>query len=542
MAPYNLSVNPFPSSPTPTVYNSNILGGKRHIAALNSIKACVDDLYGKLGNEKIYDDDLFKIITIIQDVGSGKTHLTLHTKTLKEFDDKSVISYVDLTQVQPREIDNFFHSIVSGFGKDYYAAVKAKFVDYLKDKFSQNPKLVKKIIRYGIMDSLSGNTITEKLEQIIQRKMNLSYEHLFELMSNDFTKIEISLITEIFKTSTLNYSDLKTFENLTMVLSNIAKINYKLFNKITIFQIDEFDTNSTSLEYLKGLINSHIPYSILMVVTTPSYYTEISRTSPSLFDRLEKANYKIDLAGSNSYDEVNDIVLQYVLHYNGNITNSEKKDLSAKVRIIYDEFPDFRNIRSILNVLYHAFEEASEKNSHTIDEQSIEETIKNVYPGLRLRGSIMDIPISDFLKMRKISIDRNLVETNVRNAVRNLINYFEQLGTVKRYDDVIDGEFLDAAYNDQMGKKVGISIAMDFDKNKNFDKILKSTKRNSAVDKLVILTTNMTTIKKNGTTLVTIDKWKLADLLYFSKKYDSDEIGSEDPQKAMLLAKSIQIC
>jgi hypothetical protein len=479
---------------------------------------------------------------MIQDVGSGKTHLTLHMKTLNEFEEKSVISYIDLTQVQPREIDNFFHSIVTGFGKGYYSTVKTRFIEYLRDNYQQNPKLVKKVIKYGFMDSLNGNSISEKLEHLTQKKMNLSYEHLFELMSKDFTKIEMQLITEIIKTSTLNYSDLKTFENLTMVLSTIAKINYKLFNKITIFQIDEFDTNPNSLEYLKGLINSHIPYAILMVVTTPSYYAEISKSSPSLFDRLEKANFKIDLAGSNSFDEINDIALQYVLHYNDKLTALEKKDLSAKIRIIYDEFPEFRNIRSILNVLYHAFEVASAKNSQNIDEQSIEDTIKNVYPGLRLRGSIMGIPISDFIKMRKISIDKDVVEANVRNAVRNLITYFEQLGTVKKYEDIIDGEFLDAAYNDQMGKKVGISIAVDFDKNKNFDKIVKSTKKNSVVDKLVILTTNMTSIKKNGTTLVTIDKWKLADLLYFSKKYDSDEFSSEDPQKALLLAKSIQIC
>ncbi|MGD9674290.1 MAG: hypothetical protein AB7U98_12530 [Candidatus Nitrosocosmicus sp.] len=542
MNPYNLSLNPFPSSPTPTINNANILGGKRHISALNSIHSCLDDLSEKLGNENLHNEDLFKVITMIQDVGSGKTHLTLHMKTLNEFEEKSVISYIDLTQVQPREIDNFFHSIVTGFGKGYYSTVKTRFIEYLRDNYQQNPKLVKKVIKYGFMDSLNGNSISEKLEHLTQKKMNLSYEHLFELMSKDFTKIEMQLITEIIKTSTLNYSDLKTFENLTMVLSTIAKINYKLFNKITIFQIDEFDTNPNSLEYLKGLINSHIPYAILMVVTTPSYYAEISKSSPSLFDRLEKANFKIDLAGSNSFDEINDIALQYVLHYNDKLTALEKKDLSAKIRIIYDEFPEFRNIRSILNVLYHAFEVASAKNSQNIDEQSIEDTIKNVYPGLRLRGSIMGIPISDFIKMRKISIDKDVVEANVRNAVRNLITYFEQLGTVKKYEDIIDGEFLDAAYNDQMGKKVGISIAVDFDKNKNFDKIVKSTKKNSVVDKLVILTTNMTSIKKNGTTLVTIDKWKLADLLYFSKKYDSDEFSSEDPQKALLLAKSIQIC
>lgn len=542
MAPYNLNFNPFPSSPTPTINNARILGGKRHNNALNSIKCCLDGLSGNLSNENLHNEDLFKIITMIQDVGSGKTHLTLHMKTLTEFNEKSIISYTDLTQVQPREIDNFFHSIVSGFGKDYYDSVKSKILDYLKDGFTQNPKLVKKIIKYGFFDSLNGTSVFEKIEQMAQKKLFFSNEHLIELMSKDFTKIEMHLITEIIKTGTLNYSDLKTFENLTMVLATMAKINFKLFNKVTVFQIDEFDTNSNSLEYLKGLINSHIPYAVLMIVTTPSYYAAISKASPSLFDRLEKANYKIDLAGSNSFDEINDIVLQYVIHYKGDLTEPEKKDLSAKIRIIYDEFPDFRNIRSILNVLYHAFEVATHKKSQSIDEYSIEETIKSVYPGLRLRGSIMGIPISDFIKMRKISIDKDVVESNVRNAVKNLIDYFEELGTVKKYEEKIDGEFLDAVYNDQMGKKVGISIAVDTDKNKNFDKIVKSTKRNSVVDKLIVLTTNITTIKKNGTTFVTIDKWKLADLLYFSKKYDSDEFNSEDPQKAMLLAKSIQIC
>ena len=420
--------------------------------------------------------------------------------------------------------------------------MRSQFTLYLKENYPSNPKLIKKIIRYGFFDSLNGNSVIDKLEQMIEKKSNLSFVHLFELMSKDFTKIEMHMIFEIIKTGTLNYSDLKTFENLTMVLKNLATINLKLLNKITIFQIDEFDTNSASLEYLKGLINSHIPYAMIMIITTPSYYSEISRISPSLFDRLEKANYKIDLAGSNSFSEINDIVLQYVLHYNNQLSRAEMMDLSAKIRIIYDEFPDFRNIRSILNVLNHAFDFALNRNSETIDEQSIEETIKKVYPGLRLRGSIMGIPISDFIKMRKISIDKEAVEIGVKEAVWNLINYFDELGAVKKNPDKIDSEFLDAVYNDHMGKKIGISIAVDSDKNKNFAKIVQSTRKISMVDKLVILTTNMTNIKRNGTTFVTIDKWKLADLLYFSKKYDSDEFRTEDPQKAILLAKSIQIC
>jgi hypothetical protein len=539
--PYNLSNNPFPSNPTPTLKVAKILGGKRHQNALNGIKNCVDDLILKINDSENSEKDLFRIVTIIQDVGSGKTHLTLHMKTIPDVVNKAVICYVDLAQVYPREIDTIFSSIIKGFGDSYFNDIMKKFIDYLKHKYSHCPKLVKKTIKYGFFDTLNGNTIDEKLNQVLNRKVQPSFNHLVELMSNDFSKVEILIIFEIIKKGTLNYSDLKTFDNLMLVLTNVSSINYKFLNKITLFQIDEFDANNQSLDYIKGLINFHIPYSILMLITTPSYYSDISRVSPSLFDRLEKANYKIDLAGSNSFEEINDIVLEYIRQNTNELNDFDKNDLSAKIKIIYDEFPDFRNIRSVLNILYHSMDISSKKNFHNIDEQSIEEAIKKVYPGLRLRGSIMSIPISDFIKMRKMSIDENILVVGIRDAVKNLIDYAEEFGTVKKFNDKIPEDYLDAVYNDQLGKKIGITIAIDSDKNKNFDKIVKITKRISFVDKLIILTTNITNIKNNATIFVTVDRWKLADLLYFSNKYTNQEIKLEDPQKAILLAKSIQL-
>ncbi len=541
MFPYNLCLNPFPSSPTPTLKVAKILGGKRHREAFNSIKNCVDELYLKLNDCEYSREDLFKVITVIQDVGSGKTHLTFHMRTTDDVLDKSIISYIDLAQVHPREIDTIYSSIIRGFDISYFENVLDKFIDYLKNGYSKNPKLVKKVIKYGFFDTLNGNSIDEKLKQLKDRKFQPSFNHLFALMSNDFSKVEIQMIFEIIKKGTLNYSDLKTFDNLLLILTTISSINYKFFNKITVFQIDEFDANMQSLDYIKGLINSHIPYSILMLITTPSSYSDVSRVSPSLFDRLEKANYKIDLAGSNSFDEINDIVLEYIKHNVTDFNNVDKNDLTSKIKIIYDEFPDFRNIRSILNILYHCTDISSKKNSYNIDEQSIEETIKNVYPGLRLRGSIMGIPISDFIKMRKMSNDKSSLEASITDAVKNLIDYVEELGTVKKSNDKLPPGYLNAVFNDHLGKKIGIAIAIDSDKNKNYDKIVNSTKRNSFVDKLIILTTNIINVKNNGTTFVTIDKLKLVDLLYFSKKYVDKEIKLEDPQKAILLAKSIQL-
>ena len=74
------------------------------------------------------------------------------------------------------------------------------------------------------------------------------------------------------------------------------------------------------------------------------------------------------------------------------MSNREQEDLLAKIKILYDEFPDFRNIRSMINVMYHAVEYAAKNGSQLIDEQSLDEMLTTVYPGLRLRDSIMAVP------------------------------------------------------------------------------------------------------------------------------------------------------
>ena len=83
----------------------------------------------------------------------------------------------------------------------------------------------------------------------------------------------------------------------------LLSLTLLFLNRITVFEIDEFDTDIHSMDILKALINAHVPSALLLLVLTPSVYYEIRNTNVSLFDRLEKANYKIDLAGSNTLDE-----------------------------------------------------------------------------------------------------------------------------------------------------------------------------------------------------------------------------------------------
>ena len=88
--------------------------------ALNSIKNCINDLYLKLNDNTSSKEELFKIITVIQDIGSGKPILSLHMKTIHEVSDKAIISYIDLAQVHPREIDTIFSAIIKGFDDELF--------------------------------------------------------------------------------------------------------------------------------------------------------------------------------------------------------------------------------------------------------------------------------------------------------------------------------------------------------------------------------------------------------------------------------------
>ena len=75
--------------------------------------SCIGDLLSKI-TEKPTDKD-FRLITLIQDVGSGKTHLSLHIRDLQELCDNTVISYVDLSQISPRDMHSLLQVHVRGF-------------------------------------------------------------------------------------------------------------------------------------------------------------------------------------------------------------------------------------------------------------------------------------------------------------------------------------------------------------------------------------------------------------------------------------------
>ena len=545
MYPYKLDRNPYPSSPTPTLSDALILGGKRHKEAKAAMVSCISDLCSKIGVRTAIDKD-FRLVTMIQDVGSGKTHLALHTKGVKEVSDSAIVSYIDLSQISPRSMHSLYGAMLAGFTDEYVAALRKTVIDYLLQRAEQNAPSAKRVFNYSFIDFIKGKSLADKAAELLRYEIVPNYAAIDDTLSNEFSSIEITILKLViegnFRTDAQNVTSL---EDIIASLTAISRLNLKFLHKITLFQIDEFDSDKESVELIKAVINAHLPATVLMLIFTPASYDEIRRTSVSVFDRLEKANYKIDIAGSNTLEEIIDIVLEYIRHHDvsKSLTEEDERDLAAKIRVIYDEFPDFRNVRSMLNIMYHATENAAKRSLDHIDEQSIDETIKNVYPGLRIRGSLMYVPISDFIKIRRNCNDIQTLESGIRNAVKDLVNYAHQVGVVARPHAANgEGNGIDVTYSDLYGTKVAVAVVINKDHTKSFEQISNTLKSTSLVDRLIILTNANTTSGTKRSLLVNIDRRKMIDLIYFSNKYNNNQIHQDDSQRAILLAKSMSLC
>jgi hypothetical protein len=551
--PYGLKLNPFPSSPTPSFADSQILGGKTHKDARQAIITCISDLYSKLHETKPTDRD-FRLITMIQDVGSGKTHLAFHIKGLPDLVDNAVTSYIDLSQVSPRDIHNIYDSILGGFNRDDVESLRRNILYLLCDKVKDNGRYVRKAFNYGFLDSLSGNNnLRNRVEEILKGKRKLNFQYVPEILSSDFSEIQIQIIRSLIEDRLRSdVTKVRSLEGVINSLSSIADMNLKLLNKLTIFQFDEFDSKKESLDFIKAIINAHIPSSILILILTPSSYDEIKKENSSVFDRLEKANYKIDLAGSNTLSELKDIIFEYIRHYDENklYTSDHESNLATIIKLVYDEFADFRNVRSMLNIFYHATEEASKRGSFIIDESIIDDTIKSIYPGSKIRGSLMNVPLSDFIKLKMSVNNKETIENDIREAVRNLLTLTNYEGYVNElnFDNSI-GQGVDITYNDSYGSKIAVSVVIKGEPSKTQAKISNAAKSLNIVDRLVVLTGDTNRIfggsSRNGnnvTNIVNMDNAKIVDLIYFNNKYKNQEILNDDLERAITLARSIKLC
>lgn len=538
MYPYNLTQNPYPSSPTPTLMDAKVLGGPRHKDAKRAVLNCINELTSKVSNERSASERDFRLITVIQDVGAGKTHLALHIKAVQT---NVICSYVDLSTISPKNLQNLYSALLAGFSDEYIAEFKASIIEYIKDRALANDKPAKKFFRPPLF---GGTNIADLAAEVLNGKRDPDIRALNELLIGEFNVDERIVIKKAVYNDFKDTSDVTGLEVMLARLTAIARLNLRFLGKITILEIDEFDANSDSIEFVKAVVNAHLPSTIMLLITTPSLYGDVRNASASVFDRLEKANYKIDLAGSSTFDEISDIVLEYIRQNVKDVRFATyENDIISKVRVIYDEFQEFRNIRSMLNIMYHAMEIASRQNSSILTEEAIDETMKQAYPGLRVRGSIMNVPISEFIRIRRDCADNDVLENNVKDAVKSLIMFAHEQGQVSKPEQPNgsrgNGITVDAVYNDSNGSKVAVAVVINKDHGKSIEKISQANGLN--VDKFVVLT-NARTESGSGTTVVNVDRCKMIDLIYFNQKYKNEDIVESDSDRALMLAKAMLLC
>ncbi|HZB98422.1 MAG TPA: hypothetical protein VE226_00310, partial [Nitrososphaeraceae archaeon] len=197
MYPYGLAQNPYPSSPTPTLVDAQVLGGRRHKEAKNAVLSCIDDLNSKVSG--IATDKDFRLITLIQDVGSGKTHLALHIRGLQKICNNAIISYVDLSQVFPRDIYSLYGAMLRGLDKEYIDSLRKAIVYYLKDKAEQNNKRAKKFFNYGIVDFITRKSLSNKAEEILDGTMVPDYSEMNQVLKGDFSASELYVMKLIIR-------------------------------------------------------------------------------------------------------------------------------------------------------------------------------------------------------------------------------------------------------------------------------------------------------------------------------------------------------
>jgi hypothetical protein len=164
MYPYNLAANPFPSAPTPGEFDTLLLGGQRHKQAKLAIVSCIEDLVKKMRED--YGSKQFRLVTVIHDVGSGKTHLALHLRSCSELLDKAIVSFADLAQIHPRTTKGFYRGMIAGFRKYNIDELRYAILNYLRRRVEEDDeKKARKIFRYSIWDKMKSISL-EKKQQI----------------------------------------------------------------------------------------------------------------------------------------------------------------------------------------------------------------------------------------------------------------------------------------------------------------------------------------------------------------------------------------
>jgi hypothetical protein len=559
--PYGLATNPFPETLRQQPQDPRVFGGPHHKAARAALWSALEQFQSRALGLSATDAGQQNpdrgTILLSGVAGSGKTHLAMHLRDMQFGSHVAAVTHISLPSIRTRDVQGLHIAMMEGFGEQYSAQLREALVKYLLEKAERNVEGARKVFNFDFVDVMSGRSLASKAKQVLAGEMVPNNAALCTVLAKDsFSPEELGILKQVLYGSSQAGlgSGIPAAASETELLSWVramSSLNLRFLKKITLFEFDDLGPEADLLKVIRAICDAKFPAAAVLLIVEPSLRDQIASAEPSIADVLS-SSLELDLPLA-SFEEVLDIALEYIRAANSfdatGFSSGEEGELASKIKVIYDEFPELRGIRSFLNIMYHSFEDASKRSVPSIDEHAIDETMKNAHPGLRISESMMDIPLSEFIRIKRSCSDNNALETGIRTAVRDLVSFTHQVGMVarpvwaqKNPAQASPQGGIDVVYSSTNGSKVAVAVVMNNnDSKKSSEQISNTLKSTQFVDKVVILTDAAADAEDTGS-IVSIDRRRMIDLIYFSNKYKNNSIQKDDSEKAVNLARSIRLC
>jgi hypothetical protein len=507
---------------------------------------CVDELREAM----LKGEQVFSIVSIVGPLGTGKTHLALHMKTLK---DKFECTYVDLTRIEPKDLKSIYLAIVKDLRNDFFQELHDGLILKLGERAEEGNDYAMKVLKIGLFDRILGRRTSSIAENIInkRRTMDLSYLKgtLPELAENCALESALKILSE----DSLWFLEVKDFNDALEKLKGLATITC-IIGKVLLIEIDEISDAKPLMDGIKAVINEKLPGVVLVAILRSGVETEISEADPSLYDRLRKAPFTCSLSQPDDPDQIWDIIREYLKFHSAIITEEDGEALRNLIRYAYNEV-GMTEIRELLALIREALELA--KGSNRIGDEHLIGAIIRIRPNAELKGSIMRIPIPDYLRIIRTSM-KTLEETSygLTRAIRDLGRYlfirdaiFYTHGASRRIDTPGGSKsfrLADAYFEEKDGRKIAVNVKLTEKEcltKQEIDDTLEIVEH-GRVDQAIVLTNAAYSRDLEHPKLVfekMADRRSIADYLYFSEKFQAGRLTENDEKNAIRLAKCLGV-
>ncbi|MCP8317915.1 MAG: hypothetical protein H3Z51_13800, partial [archaeon] len=403
----------------------------------------------------------------------------------------------------------------------------------------------------GIIDRIIGRRPINIAKEVIEKRRSINIYALKEAFPELVDEAFESVLNILSENSSW-FLEVKDFNETLKKLKGFTRVSCSL-GRVLLIEIDEISANKPLMDGLKAIINEKPPGVVLVTILRSEVEMEIGKVDPSLADRLQKAPFTYFLSQPDDPEEIWDIIKEYLKFHNA-IINEEDGELKNIIKYAYSEF-NINELRELLALMREVLELA--KGSERISEDHLIGAIIRIRPTAELRGSIMHIPIPDYLRIIKTSTKTyEEISDNLTRAIRDLGRYLFMRDTIfyahgaSRRIDTPGGSrsfrLADVYLEEKDGKKIVVNVKItekDCLTKQEIEDTLDIVEH-GRIDQAIILTNAAYSKDLEHPKLIFAkigDKRSIADYIYFSEKFQASRLNEEDEKNVIRLAKCLGV-